>query len=195
LRKTSKREGRCRVLSGRTDTSILLYAILAISAGGALTDLICGKIFNWLTIPALIGGILVSAWISGWAGMSAALLATFAGLALYGWIFVLGAMGAGDVKFLMALGAWGGLRFVFQTALLGVAVGGVLAVLMLVFSGKMPSFIRRMHHFLLTMVLKELEAEKPKIDHSMTMPFGIPIAIAAAWVALGHPFEWLGVTL
>ncbi len=183
------------MLFGRTDTSILLYAVLVISVSGALTDLVCGKIFNWLTIPALVAGLLVSGWIDGWQGLASAMLGSVAALVLYGWMFALGAMGAGDVKFLMALGAWGGLRFVIETAVLGVAVGGILAVLMLVFSGKMPSFAKRMHHFLLTVFVSELEVEKPKIDHSMTMPFGIPIAIAAAWVALGHPFQTLGVSL
>lgn len=183
------------MVSGRTDATILLYAILAISVSGALTDLVCGKIFNWLTIPALVLGIAASSWFDGWPGLSTALLGTFAGLLLYGWMFAMGAMGAGDVKFLMALGAWGGLRFAIETALLGVLLGGVFAVLMLVFSGKMPGFLKRMHHFFLTVFLRELELEKPKIDHALTMPFGIPIAIAAAWVALGHPFASMGVGL
>jgi prepilin peptidase CpaA len=182
-------------VSGRTDTSILLYAILAISVSGALTDLVCGKIFNWLTLPALILGLAASTWFDGWTGLSTALLGTLAGLVLYGWMFVLGAMGAGDVKFLMALGAWGGVRFAVETALLGVLVGGLFAVVMLLFSGKMPGFAKRMHRFFLTLFVRELEVEMPKINHAMTMPFGIPIAIAAAWVVLGDPFSFLGVVL
>jgi prepilin peptidase CpaA len=187
---------------GRTDAAILFatpalvtYAIIAIAVSGALTDAVCGKIFNWLTIPALVLGIAASSWMGGWAGLSMALLATVAGLFLYGWMFAVGAMGAGDVKFLMALGAWGGLRFVVETALLGVLLGGVFAVLMLVFSGKMPGFIKRMHYFVLTLLVRELELESPKIDHAMTMPFGIPIAVAATWVVLGHPFASMGVGL
>ncbi|MFL5812387.1 MAG: prepilin peptidase [Bdellovibrionia bacterium] len=182
-------------MSGPTDTTLLIYAILAISVCGALTDLVCGKIFNWLTLPALVLGLAASTWLNGWTGLSTAVLGTLAGLILYGWMFVLGAMGAGDVKFIMALGAWGGVRFAVQTALLGVLVGGLLAVLMLVFSGKMPGFLKRVHRFFLTLFVRELEIEMPKINHAMTMPFGIPIAIAAAWVALGDPFSFLGVTL
>jgi prepilin peptidase CpaA len=148
-----------------------------------------------MTIPALVMGVAASFWFNSWTGMLTALLAVGAGLVLYGWMFFLGAMGAGDVKFLMALGAWGGLRFVFETAILAVAVGGVFAVIMLAISGKFPDFAKRMHHFLMTVFVRELEAEKPKINHTMTMPFGIPIAIAAAWVALGNPLEFLGVAI
>jgi prepilin peptidase CpaA len=169
--------------------------VLAISAVGALTDLVWGKIFNWLTIPALLAGLCASYGLAGWDGLSSALLGALAAFVLYGWMFAMGALGAGDVKFLMALGAWGGFRFVLETALLGIAVGGLMGVLMLVFSGKLPGFLRRMHYFILTVFYRELALEKPKIDHSVTMPFGIPIAIAAAWVALGHPFETLGVSL
>lgn len=182
-------------MSGKTDASILIYAVLAISAIGALTDLVCGKIFNWLTIPALLVGLCASYWLTGWDGLSSALLGTLVALVLYGWMFAMGALGAGDVKFLMALGAWGGLHFVIETAVLGIAVGGLMGILMLIFSGKFPGFVRRMHYFFLTVFYRELSLEKPKIDHSVTMPFGIPIAIAAAWVALGHPFATLGVSL
>jgi prepilin peptidase CpaA len=183
------------VLNGKTDAAFLLYAILVISLSGAITDLVCGKIFNWLTLPAVVLGLAASFWLGGFEGLSSAMLATVAGLFLYGWMFIFGAMGAGDVKFLMALGAWGGLKFVVQTALLGIAVGGVLALAMLIFKGRFKSFIQRMHHFFLTALLEELTIEKPKIDYSLSMPFGIPIAIAAVWVAFGHPWEMLGVSL
>jgi prepilin peptidase CpaA len=180
-------------MSGATDSVVLLYAILLLSACGAVTDLVFGKIFNWLTLPALIFGLAISTWMGGWSGFASAIFAVLAGFCLYGWMYYMGAMGAGDVKFLMALGACGGLHFVVKTAVLGIAVGGICAVAMLVFRGQLKSFLLRMYHFFLTLILKELAAEKPKIDWSLTMPFGVPIAIAAAWVALGHPFEQMGL--
>lgn len=184
-------------MSGATDliSRVDVLAVLLISALGAGTDFARGRIFNWLTVPAAACGLAVSAWSGGWAGLGGALIAMLAGLALYGWLFALGAMGGGDVKFLMALGAWGGLRFVFETAVLGIGVGGVLALGMLVAKGRLRDFAGRLRHFLLTVFLKELRIEAPKIDHSGQMPFGIPIAIAASWVVLGHPLEWLGMGL
>lgn len=181
-------------MSGRTD--LLTAGILFISLFAAITDLLRGRIYNWLTLPALLAGLVISAWLQGWSGLGDALLGVFLGLLMYGWMFFpVGVMGAGDVKFLMALGAWGGLRFTAEVGILGVLLGGVMAAAILVFQGKFTDFYRKMRRFLLSVLVKELEVEPPKVDRSMTMPYGIAIAAAAIWVRLGDPFTRLGVKL
>jgi prepilin peptidase CpaA len=102
-------------------------------------------------------------------------------------MFWLGVMGGGDVKLLMALGAWGGLAFTEEVAVLGVLLGGALAVALLASRGRLLAFIGKMRRFLLTVFVKELELELPKVDRKLTMPFGIPIAAAAIWSAVAHP--------
>jgi prepilin peptidase CpaA len=183
------------LLPGRIESPIFLAAIAAFAAIACATDLKSGRIFNWLTLPALVGGLVFAAATDGWSGIGDGLLGVVAGLLLYGWIFFLGAMGGGDVKFLMAVGAWGGLRYTVEVALLGVVLGGALAVGMLLFTGRLTGFLARMWRFLLTLMVKELELETPKIDRKFTMPFGVPIAAAAVWVAFGNPFERWGVRL
>lgn len=178
---------------GLTNPDIFGWIILAIAICGATTDLAWGRIYNWLTFPSIVLGILASGYVGGWSGLLGATLAVVVGFFVYGWMFFFRALGAGDVKFLMALGAWGGLPFVVQTALLGLIVGGVFSVAYLIYRGTLMSFLRRMHHFFLTVVYKELELEKPKFDATTQMPFGVPIAIASIWVALGHPFLSLGL--
>lgn len=181
-------------MSGGTN-SIQSYAILAFSSVAVVTDLARGRIYNWLTLPMLISGLLFTVVLFGWAATWNALLAVVAGLLLFGWMFYLGVMGGGDVKFLMALGAWGGLRYVTEVAILSIAVGGVMSLGILIFSGRIVSFARRMYRFLLTVFVKELEFEAPQIDRQSKMPFGIPIAIAAVWAAFADPFQQLGVRL
>jgi len=121
------------------------------------------------------------------------LLGALAGLAAYGWMFWLGHMGGGDVKLLMALGALGGTRFALETGLLAVFIGGAIALVALVFTGRIVSFARRLWWFVQTLVARELEAEAPKLDKSWTMPFGVSIAAAAALVVFADPLSWLGV--
>ena len=114
--------------SGRIDSNLLISGILALGFAGAVTDVLRGRIYNWLTVPAALAGFAASAWVAGWSGVTGSLSALALGLLLYGWIFWLGAMGAGDVKFLMALGAWGGAsggHYVVDTALLGIVLGGI----------------------------------------------------------------------
>lgn len=179
-----------------TDAGLVtLLGVLALSLGGAVTDLLWGRIFNWMNGLGVVSGLAASAFLAGWAGLLSSALAVLAALLLYGWIFWVGAMGGGDVKFLMALGAWGGWHFILQVAFLGIIVGGALALSTLLFKRRLGDFLGRLHRFVLTLVLKELKAEPLRIDHRQTMPFGIAIALAAAWVALANPFVWLGAHL
>lgn len=115
---------------------------------------------------------------------------------------MLGAMGAGDVKFLMALGAWGGRsggRYVVDTALLGVVLGGVFGIVSLALRGKLVIFVRKLWRLVFSGALAattgEFEVEAPVIDRSLTLPFGIPIAVAAAWAALADPLVRWGMSL
>jgi prepilin peptidase CpaA len=181
-------------MSGKTD--LFAYAVTAICALAALTDLWKGRIYNWLTLPALVLGLAYATYAGGWLGLGESLVAAVLGMFLLGWMFWLGVMGGGDVKLLMALGAWGGLRYVCEVALLSVFLGGALAVAILVGKGRFRSFARRFYAFLLPLFVKELEYTSPKIDRQLTMPYGIPIAVAGAWIAWGgNPLERLGLGL
>lgn len=180
---------------GRIDSQLFLSVITAASLFAALTDLIWGRIFNGFTAPLLLAGIAFSAYFGGWAGTAESLLGAAVGLLLYGWIFWVGAMGGGDVKFLMALGAWGGSRYAIHVAILGVLLGGILSVAALVIKGRAKGFLKKMYRFLLTVLIRELELERPAIDHGFTVPFGVPIAIAAVWTACCRPLESWGIGL
>jgi prepilin peptidase CpaA len=173
-------------VSGRTDL-FLIAAVSLISVIAAATDFARGRIYNWLTLPALLAGFALSVWFGGWSGLEDSAAGAGAGLLLYGWMFWLGAMGGGDVKLLMALGAWGGFHFAEEVALLGLLLGGIFAGFILLFKGRLADFSRRMWHFIQTVMVRELEPEAPKIDHKLTMPFGIPIGAAAIWSIWAHP--------
>jgi prepilin peptidase CpaA len=161
-----------------------------ISVIATITDLFFGKIYNWLTAPAALIGLGVSFYLFGWSGILQSVAALLVGLALYGWIFGIRMIGGGDVKLLMALGAWGGIRYTFDVALLGVVLGGAMSIGVLLYKGKLFAFSRRMYYFLLSVLIKELEPQALKVDKNIKMPFGIPISIAAVWVAFRGGSPW-----
>lgn len=162
--------------------------IVGLSLVAAATDLARGKIYNWLTLGAFSGAIAFHLYASGLYGLGTALLGAGTGLAVYGWMFLARFMGAGDVKMLMALGAWGGAAFALQAGVLGVLVGGVAAFFQLLFAGKLGAFLNKMRVFWATFIAKGLRLQWPEADRSLKMPFGVSLAIAAIWIVADNPF-------
>lgn len=158
------------------------------SAVAALTDLRSGKIYNWLTLPAILAGFVWNLLHSGGAGALLSLGGIAAGFALLIWIYALGFMGAGDVKLLMAFGAFGGALYALKVFLLALVLGGAMAALQLASRGALVPACGKIYRFFRSVFIKELEIEVPKIERKHTMPYGIPLGIAACWILASDPF-------
>jgi prepilin peptidase CpaA len=180
---------------GKIESPAIFCGILLLALAGAGADLVWGRIFNWLTVSGALLGLLVSAWVEGWLGPAYGVLAILTALVLFGWIFWAGALGGGDVKLLMALGAWGGVRFTVDVALLSLVLSGIFGVIQIFWKGDPRGFARRIYVSACTAVVKEMEFTLPQIDKTLTMPFGVPIAIAAIWVATWNPWSHWGLSL
>jgi prepilin peptidase CpaA len=100
----------------------------------AVTDIRCFKVYNLLTMPLLLTGLIFHAATEGMAGVSGSLLGAFFGFAALVVVYVLGGMGAGDVKLMAGVGAWLGLPLTFYVLIASSLAAGVFAVCSLVFS-------------------------------------------------------------
>ena len=169
--------------------------IILISFIAMATDLWRGRIFNWLNLSGMIAGLSLGFILSGWDGLLQSFLGMLLGLALYGWIFWLGFMGGGDVKFLMALGSIGGAKYTAEVALLAILCGGGMSIVLLLVKGKLIIFLKKIYFFFLSIFVSQLEIQLPKIDHSVRMPFGVPISVAAVWTYFSHPLVKSGLVL
>jgi prepilin peptidase CpaA len=92
------------------------------------TDLRSRRIPNWLVLPFLALGFVVSGWQQGWHGLGQSLEGAALALVIYGFLFWMGGMGAGDVKLCIALGAWIGPGQMFVALVVTGMVGGVMAL-------------------------------------------------------------------
>ena len=168
-------------------TNIIPISITIISSIAFATDVFSGRIFNWLTFPAIFFGLIAVFAMSGGSALLNSALGAVTALILFGFLFFFKFIGGGDVKFLMALGAWGGFHFTLEVALLSILLGGIMAIIILIFRGRALDFALRMHQFLLSVFVKEFEIEKPQFDSKHQMPFGIPMAIAAIFLTWKGP--------
>ncbi len=106
------------------------------------TDLKQRKIYNKVLFPAMLAGLLLSYHAHGPAGLLSAAQGFLLGAALLLLPFAAGGLGAGDLKLLAVIGLFKGAAFVFQVFLAAALLGGVLAVLLLLWRGRLYGVLK-----------------------------------------------------
>jgi prepilin peptidase CpaA len=124
-----------------TINNILLLMLVAASG---FFDAKERKIPNKITFTGILIGILFNFIIGGWMGLLQSIIGMFAGLAIFFLPFIMGGMGAGDVKLMGAIGALMGWKFSLLTALYSALVGGAMVVVYLLYTGKLRDYIKKM---------------------------------------------------
>jgi prepilin peptidase CpaA len=107
-----------------------------------VTDMRTRRIPNWLVLPFLFAGITASTWLLGWQGLGRSLMGLGLGLVLFGVMFFMGGMGAGDVKLAAAIGAWVGPTQLFLALLLTAILGGIMALVWIVIGRLYPNLLK-----------------------------------------------------
>lgn len=160
----------------------LTAAALAISLLGGFHDLFTKRIPNWITFPAMALGILAQLYFFGWMGVWNATLGIFMGAVLFLPIYFLGQMGAGDVKLLMATGAWMGWKLCFYVAVLSILFGAAYALVEITYRGRFRAVVWNTYSFLRALLVPGLVVEKLRVDESRKFAFGLCVAFAVGTV-------------
>lgn len=114
----------------KINENAILAAVLIIAA---IFDFRFKKVPNIITLPAIAAGISIAFLERGFIGLSASTAGLVIGMALLYLPYASGGMGAGDVKFLGAIGAIKGPWFVFITFLATAIIGGFMAMFRIAF--------------------------------------------------------------
>jgi prepilin peptidase CpaA len=156
----------------------ILPALLAIAAGW--TDWRSRRIPNWLTVPGLLLGIGVNTWVRGWPGAKDSLLGAGLGLALLLPFVLIRSLGAGDWKFVGALGAFLGPQNLLTVLLLGILVNGLIAAVMIVRKKRVRETLRNLGRMLAAFANLHLPGPDLTLDNPelVKVPFGVAVAIA-----------------
>lgn len=157
------------------DTNIelpLQVLILVLVSVAVVTDVRSRRIPNSLTFPAMAFGLVLNAWWGGLHGLLLALGGLLLGAALFFVPVVAGGRGAGDLKLIAAVGALGGLGFVFWCALFASMSGGIIALALLLIRRR---FISVFSGWVLDLYVQQL----PRATSNIRLPYAIPIALGA----------------
>jgi prepilin peptidase CpaA len=113
------------------------FAAIAVAGIACVFDLHRRRIPNALTFGAAGLAFITAAIIGGLSATGASMAGWAVGLAIWLPLYVLGGMGAGDVKLMAAVAAWLGVVDGFHAALYAGVAGGALAVVVALLHGCM----------------------------------------------------------
>lgn len=157
----------------------LLMAFVAVAAG---FDLKSRRIPNWLVLVGLASSFIVQILFNSsgsFSGFKAWGLGLLVGFGLFLPLYLLRAMGAGDVKLMAMVGAFLGPVSALGAVLTTLAVGGVLAIAVALWSGALRCTLSNICFVLTQTMLKTLpggsQLEVPTYSAG-SMPYAVAIA-------------------
>lgn len=174
--------------------TVLLFLLLVMSV---CHDYRTQKIPNKITVPAILGGVILSTVYFGFSGLWSSLLGFIVGFLIFLLPFIFGGMGAGDVKLMAAIGAVMGAKFVVMTFIYTAIVGGIIALGYGIYKRGLDASLRLFGGFLISPLLKFLyrltgyhkfiewygSLKKDEVrSGKLYIPYAIPIAIGAVLV-------------
>jgi prepilin peptidase CpaA len=137
----SSRDGE----SVSSSSIIPLICVTAIAAVAGVADVWRFRVPNILTIPALVAGVGYHGAVGGVVGLQASLGGALFGFGILFVLFLMGVMGAGDVKLMAAVGAWLGTPLTLYVFIVAGLSTGLYSVAVLVWNRELGRGIKTMY--------------------------------------------------
>ncbi|MFO8013694.1 MAG: A24 family peptidase [Phycisphaerae bacterium] len=169
--------------------SVGVLVVVLVSA--AVCDLSRGKVFNWLTYPAIAVGLGLAALRGAaagdpWDGLTDGLAGFGFGFGVLLVAYLVGGMGGGDVKLMGAVGAlvgWNGLadyaalHAMFYSFLTAAAVGLVL----MIWRGRTRAVARNLLLAVRILPLPKATMDEAVGGDTLRVPFGFAVCLGTLW--------------
>ncbi len=144
------------------------------------------RIPNWLTVPALVVGIVANTAVGGLAGAKFALLGAGLGLLLLLPFVFLRSLGAGDWKLAGALGAFVGWEVLLNLLMGSVFVAGIMAFGLVIYKRRLMETLRNIGRMLASMLTFRMPGAEVSLDNpqSLKIPYGVALALTTLLYAI-----------
>lgn len=155
------------------------------------------KVPNWLNALLGVAGLVAQVAYFGSGGVGWGLLGMLVGFAVLIVPWTMHAMGAGDVKLMMAIGCWLGPSLTLMGFVAGAIIGGIAAVVMTVSTGRTVHAMVNISTIMTKMkrldtAFGEFGGARTFGNTSMLLPYGVPLTAGTLGVLLTCYFGgWL----
>lgn len=160
-----------------------LFSVLLVT--GCVIDLRERRIPNVLVLAILVCGFVFTATMNQVVpGLARGAQGVAVGFSIWIGFHVVGVLGAGDVKFFSAVGAWLGPGLTWRAALMAAVAGGVLAVVYLLRQRRLGQGLRGLALAASTRSLDVVRGDLPAPGR-VELPYGVALAVGAlvtAWL-------------
>ncbi len=168
---------------------ILLYIVIAVCA---ITDVMYGKIFNRITYPAIMLGLIINLFL-GMGSFQSSVIGMLVAFVLFLIVFMIGGLGGGDVKLMTAIGAIKGYPFVMYAAFYSALVGGLMSIGIMIWRGRfirgMRNIFRVLFSYIFSFVFPGIKPLSLNPEESEKIPFGFAICLGTLWAVLEFMFN------
>jgi len=174
-----------------TEAEMMTWAsqglLAAVLVAASVTELKAGKIYNWLTYPAILAGLAFGAVRgaveggSAWDGFVNHALGFALAFGVLFLAYLLGGMGGGDVKLMGAVGAFLGWPAALYATFYSFLVGAALGLVLMVWRGQTRSVLRRLGVAVRLLPVPGVRPEEAIPPGSVQVPFGLAACIGSVW--------------
>ena len=156
------------------------------------------RVPNWLNGALVITGLGVQCWFFGWSGVGTGVLGLLTGFGLLIVPWLMHGMGAGDVKLMAAIGVWMGPLLTLYSFVLGGAIGGLVAVVMILSTGRLRMACANLGVILTKctnpqLIFNEFGSARSFGTTSQLLPYGVPLTAGTLIVLAGTMCGWWGM--
>jgi Flp pilus assembly protein protease CpaA len=160
---------------------------VTVCAVAVYTDLRRRLIYNWLTLPATLVGVVLGFVVDGVPGGLNAIGGAVIAAIVFGVFGLLGWMKFGDVKLMIAVGAFTRFPLVLWAIAYTAIVGGVIGVGYSIYRRRLGEVMGNLGR---AAVNKVRRGDQPALRDlsQLTVPYGVAIAVGALWAVLTRYF-------
>jgi len=181
-----------------TEAEMMTWAsqglLAAVLVAASVTELKVGKIYNWLTYPAILAGLAFGAVRgaveagSAWDGFVNHALGFALAFGVLFLAYLLGGMGGGDVKLMGAVGAFLGWPAALYATFYSFLVGAAMGLVLMVWRGQTRAVVRRLGVAIRLLPVPGVRPDEAIPPGSLQVPFGLAACIGSVWWMVENEF-------